>query len=98
MTKKKYDAKFKSSIAIEAIKNKKSFTELAAENKIPKSNIKEWQDKLLNNASSLFSGDSELNKRAKDLEKEIENLHNIIGKITVEHNYLKKKYLTLTQK
>ncbi len=44
--KKSYDAQFKTNVAFEAIKGEKTYVEIAAAHNIPKTNVKEWHDKL----------------------------------------------------
>ncbi len=91
MSTKNYDAGFKAKVAIEALKGDKSNVELCAEYKIPNTNLYDWKDKLLKEAKNVFIPESEQNKQRKLLEEEVTKLHKVIGEITVENNYLKKK-------
>ena len=91
--KKNYEPEFKAKVALEAIKNQKAVAELCSEYKIPSTNLYEWRDKALSNLYQVFVPESEHNKRQKMAQHEIEVLHKIIGEITIENNYLKKKLL-----
>ena len=88
---KNYDAKLKAEVALEAYKGEKSLVEICAAHNLPKSNIRDWENKLITEASSIFTPKHEKEKELKNLKNEIEHLHKIIGEITVENNFLKKK-------
>lgn len=88
---KTYDAKFKAKIALEAISSSKDLIEISAAHNVPKSTIIEWKDRLLNEASALFIPAHEKDKKVKQLNERIKELHNLIGEITIENNFFKKK-------
>jgi transposase len=88
---KTYDAKFKARIALEAISSSKELVELSAAHNVPKSTIAEWKERLLNEASELFIPSHEKDKKVKQLNEKIKELHNLIGEITIENNFFKKK-------
>lgn len=89
--KNNYDHMLKAKLALELIGGKKSLVELSSENKIPQTNICNWKDRLTEFAHELFLPESEKNKELRAKEAEISNLHKIIGEISVENNFLKKK-------
>ena len=93
MTKKlkTYDASLKAKVALEATKKEKTILEICSEYNLPKSNVTEWQNKLTENAAQIFIGDTQKDKQLKQLKAEIETLHKVIGEITVENNFFKKK-------
>jgi transposase len=91
VTKKQYDNKFKAKLALELLSGKKSVVELSAEYKVPQTNLHSWKDKLIESASELFLPEAERNKKLKQKEEEVGSLHKVIGEITVENNFLKKK-------
>jgi transposase len=94
MSKKKtYEASFKAKIALEGIKNTKSAAEICSEYKIPITNLYEWRDKVIAKAVDLFVPESEYNKKLKVLKLEIEGLHKVIGELTVENSFIKKKLM-----
>ena len=92
MTKKckTYDPKIKARLALEVLSGG-SILEICTKNNILKTNLREWRDKLVNEASNLFIPISEQNKVNKALQKEIEDLEKLIGQITIENNFYKKK-------
>ena len=92
-TNKKYTAAFKAKVAIEAVKEMKTSAEICSEYKIPSTNLYEWRDRMLSKAPDVFIAENEHSKAKKALSLEIEALHKIIGELTVENNYFKKKLL-----
>ncbi len=86
---KKHDAKFKSRVALEAIKGEKTVAEIASEYKIHPNMVTQWKKKALGNMSEVFEkGD---NKKEKDFENEKDQLYKEIGKMKIENEWLKKK-------
>lgn len=88
---KTYDAKLKAKVAIELLQGKKELIEIASEYNIPRTTIMEWRDKLLNEAQALFIAPHEKEKEVKKLKDSITELHKIIGEVTIENSFLKKK-------
>lgn len=91
MATKKYEPELKAKIALEAIKNQKSTSEICSEYKIPSTNLYDWGDRVLARLKDLFVEESARKQRI--LAQEIESLHKVIGELTVENSYLKKKLL-----
>ena len=89
---KSYDASLKARVAIEVLKGV-SIVEVCKENNIPKTNALDWKNKLIAEAESLYIPSDEKKKAEKLLKQEIEKLHKIIGEITIENNFLKKKLM-----
>jgi transposase-like protein len=90
--KKPYEYNFKAKMALAVIASKKTIVELSAEHKVPQMTLIDWRDKLEKEAKDIFLPESEKNKKLKVLEQEVSNLHKIIGEITVENNFFKKKF------
>jgi transposase-like protein len=91
VTKKQYDAKFKAKLALELIREKKSVIEIGTEYKVPQANLHVWKNKLIESAVEIFLPEAEKNKILRLKEQEVSLLHKIIGEITVENNFFKKK-------
>lgn len=89
--KKNYTAEFKAKVALDAILSQKGKAEICSEYKIPATNLYDWKDKAIRDLYQLFIPESEYTKKQKLSEQEIEKLHKIIGEITIENNFLKKK-------
>ena len=90
---KTYDDNFKARVALEAIKGKRTISEIAGQFEVHPNQIIKWKKQLLENVSGLFSKkkDPELEEK----EKLTEELYKKIGKQNIELEFLKKKYKQL---
>ena len=88
---KTYDSRLKAKVALEALIGQKELIEISAEHNISKTTICEWRDKLATQAEDIFIPLHEKDKKVKQLKDSIENLHKIIGEVTIENSFLKKK-------
>jgi len=90
---KYYDSKMKAEVAISALDQSQSLLEIGSKYNIAKTTVIEWRDKLIAEASELFIPAHEKARKTKALQQEIESLQRIVGEITVENNFLKKKLM-----
>lgn len=88
---KSYSPEFKAKVVLEAIKGQKGKAEICSEYKIPATNLSDWTEKTLRDLYRIFISENENIKRQKLASEEIEKLHKIIGEITIENCFLKKK-------
>ena len=86
-----YDAKLKAKVALEAVAGRKELIEISTEHNVSKTTICEWRDKLVSEAEEVFIPLYEKDKQVKQLKEIIEDLHKIIGEVTIENSFLKKK-------
>ena len=87
-TRSKHSAAFKTKVVLEVIKEQKTLSELAQEYQLTPAQISSWMAELLANAQSLFG---EKHEQAESIDKEKEELHNQIGRLKAENDWLKKK-------
>lgn len=90
-TYKSYDAKLKAKIAIAVLKNDADILEICKNHNVPKTNAIDWKNKLIDEAPTIFIPPSERDKIVSNFKREINTLQTIIGEITVENSFLKKK-------
>ena len=88
---KKINKKFKSRVALEAIRNEKTIAQIASEYEIQSSQISLWKKQLLESASDIFEDRRSKEFREKDFEKREDELHRQLGKSQSELEWLKKK-------
>lgn len=88
---KSYDSKFKAELALLALESSKSLAELGSTHQVPRTTIIEWRDKLIAEAGQIFISGYEKSKQVRCLEQEIETLHRLLGEMSVENSYLKKR-------
>ena len=88
-SRKLFTAIQKAKVAIEAIKNQKTMSEIAQEYSVHPTQIGVWKKTLLENASQLFD-EKRCSKKTEE-NAEIELLYAKIGKLNMELDWLKKK-------
>ena len=88
-TRKRYSSEFKAKVALEAIKNQKTLTELSNQFQLHSNQIIRWKKQLLDEAQNIFSIKPN-NSQQKQQELEAQ-LYQQIGELAVELNWLKKK-------
>jgi transposase-like protein len=79
----------KAKVAIEAVKNQKTMSELAQEYSVHPTQIGIWKKTLLENAPQLF--DDKRSSKKVDENPDVELLYAKIGKLNMELDWLRKK-------
>ena len=88
-TRKRYNSEFKAKVALEAIKDQKTLTELSNQFQLHPNQITRWRKQLLDEAQTIFSiKPNNFQQKQQELEAQ---LYQQIGQLTVELNWLKKK-------
>lgn len=87
---KTYDDAFKAKVALEAIKETETISELASRYDVHPNQIRKWKNEFLENAAMVFSGDKNAKTQVSDLQREREELHKRIGEQTMQIDFLKK--------
>ncbi len=88
-----FSAEFKAKVALEAIKEVKTISELAQIYQVHPNLISLWKKEFLSNAERVFNAGKDETEQIKKLEKERDDLIQQIGQLTVDNNWLKKKLL-----
>ncbi|MFP4409511.1 MAG: transposase [Spirochaetaceae bacterium] len=92
---KSYDTAFKVKVALEAAKEHKTVQELSAQYQVSAGQISQWKRQLLEGAEELFERPNKKKKRERETEEERDRLLKTVGQLTVENDFLKKKYRDL---
>lgn len=86
MTRKKYTAKFKTKVVLEALKERASVAELAQQYELAPQQINLWKREFLSKAEGVFESKG---KSKKDVvEEEKDQLLKVIGQLKVENDFL----------
>jgi len=80
---------FKAKVALEALQEKKSIAQLAAEYDLHSNQISAWKKQLLENSSQVFEQPPVV--KDDSAEKQQDELFKQIGQLRVENEWLKKK-------
>lgn len=85
--KSSYDAAYKAKVAIEAIKEQKTISEIAVEYKVSPSLISAWKAEFLENASQAFMKTGNQSRETDKLKHENEKLLKKVGQLTLEVDF-----------
>jgi transposase len=88
-TRRKIDAALKAKIALEALREQDTVTDLAQRYQVHPDQIYAWKKQLLDQASRAFESGN--GASAMEREREIERLHAKIGELIVERDFLAKR-------
>ncbi len=83
-----FSSKFKSKVALEAIKSHETLNELSVKHSLHGNQISSWKRHLEENAPELFENNR--GKKKKEDEELIDQLYREIGRLQVENAWLKK--------
>jgi transposase-like protein len=86
---KQHSAEFKFKVALEAVKEQKTLSQLGSEYELHPTQISEWKQHLLNGGATVFGkGGSKEEKEQSRVEME---LYEQIGRLKMELEWVKKK-------
>lgn len=91
---RRHSAAFKAKVALEAVRQEKTISQLSGEYGVHPNQITQWKKKLLADMPDIFSGKRKKKARAdEELQSE---LYRQIGQLKVELDWLKKKSARLS--
>ena len=86
---KKYSSEFKAKVALSALKNEQTISELSQQFGVHPNMISTWKKKaLVENAANTFVKGHKPRKKVDD---KIDELHRQIGQLKVENDFLSRK-------
>ena len=88
-TRRRFDSGFKATIAVEALRELRTVSEIAKQYRVHPNQVTLWKKQLLSSAAEVF--ESAGGKTAKSDEPEVGELYEQIGRLKVELECLKKK-------
>ena len=95
MKKKNYTPEFKAKIVLEMLTEEIHISEIAAREEISRTQLQNWKREFLDNAALVFS-QNKVEKQAKAevkaAEEREETLMKKVGELSIENDFLKKKY------
>jgi transposase len=87
---KTFSKEFKFKVAMEAIRGDLTIAEIISKYQISKTAIHAWKKQILDHGSQVFG-----QKQDVSPEKQLEQLHKIIGKLKVENDFLQDAWKKL---
>ena len=88
-TRRSYDPDFKARVALEALKEQKTLSELAAEFELNPNLISKWKNQALSIVDEVFTDKPD--EKAKADQKLIDNLEKQIDQLQIEIEWLRRK-------
>ena len=85
---KKYSPEFKAKVALAAIKNEETVSELAARFGVHPTMVSTWKRQMLDGAADIFD---KTHKSKKQAEAQTDELFRQIGQLKVENDFLSRK-------
>jgi transposase-like protein len=86
-SRRKFTVEFKTKVALEAIKERYTLSELAERFELHPNQISQWKRDFLDNAQLVFSGSG---PKKEEPQVDVDNLYRKIGQLEVERDFLKK--------
>ena len=87
---KRYSAEFKAKIALEALKGEETAAQLASRYGVHPTQVTQWKSQARDGMAEVFLGKAD--RKEKDHEFEVKELHAKIGQLTVERDFLAKAF------
>jgi len=87
--KKRFSADFKAKVALSALKDEQSITELSSKYEVHRNQISGWRKQASEQIKESFK--SKKARAKKDQQELIDELYRQIGQLKVENEWLKKK-------
>lgn len=89
---RKFTNAFKTEVVLEALKEKKTISELAEKYKLYPSQIASWKTEFLEKVDQVFGSDQAETVHKKQMKEKLEeDLFAQIGRLKMENEWLKKK-------
>ena len=85
---KRYDAKFKAKVALEAMKEQQTMAQLSSKFEVNRVQIQTWKKQGLDNFQTLFAQKGDAGPKEK--ERLIDELYKPVGMLKIENDWLKK--------
>lgn len=85
-SRRRFSAAFKAEVAVEALKERETLSELSVRYQVHSNMIKRWKQEFLDRSAEIF----ETSPPENDFEAERERLFAKIGKLEMERDWLKK--------
>ncbi len=86
---KRHEVAFKAKVGLEAVKGIKTLSEIAREYQVHPTQISQWKSIIAERLPDLFTQGP--TAEVKQAEREVARLHEKVGELTMELDWLKKK-------
>jgi transposase len=88
----RYTPEFKTKVVLEVLQEQQTVNEIAAKYELSPVMVSRWKSEFMERAFIVFEKNTnEADKMRKEYESKQENLEKLVGQLTVEVDWLKKK-------
>lgn len=88
----RYTSEFKTKVVLEVLREEQTLNEIAAKYEVSPVMVSRWKAEFIERASMVFDKkSSETEKMKKEYQSKQEHLEKLVGQLTVEVDWLKKK-------
>lgn len=91
MKRRNLSAAFKKRVALEAVRERKSISEIASDFQVHPVQVSKWKKQLLEGLETLFESSTKQKNDLSERDALERQLHEKIGRLTFELDWLKKK-------
>ena len=88
---KRHTASFKCRVALEAIRETHTLSELSSKHGVHRTQVQEWKKLALEVLPGAFEGKKKGGSKLKEQQQIVDELYRQIGQLKVENDWLKKK-------
>jgi transposase len=88
---RQFSAEQKAAVALAALKGDKTINQIASENEVNPTQVKLWRNAAKASMADAFADKRNTTVKAADIQKQIDELHRVIGVRDAELEWLKKK-------
>jgi transposase len=92
-SRRKFDSAFKAKVAVEALKERQTLSELAVKFDLHPNQISQWRQEFLENSAVVFEQKPKLSKSENAVD--VDKLYSKIGELQMEKDFLKKSLAKL---
>ena len=85
---RRFSGEQKAKIALEALRGDRTLQEIASRHQVHPNQVGAWKRQAMEGLAEVFSGGGE--RRARDHESEVRDLHAKIGELIVERDFLSR--------
>lgn len=88
---RKFTSEFKAKVALEAIRETITLAEIAQKHKVQSTQVSAWKKEALGLMNEIFKDKRKTNEELVEIKSRNNDLYKVVGELTMERNWLKKK-------
>ena len=94
-TRKKYTSEFKTKVVLEVLSNTATLAEIGSKYSIHPTMLSAWKTDFIERTKNVFADTRKKDDGIREKEEALDEAHRQIGQLTIERDWLKKKYRQL---